>query len=132
MSEYMAITEIIKLCEELRRKMDETQNEEFDLGNQTALKDKGLTWSEAEELQRYRGANAAESAEAYDCIDRNMLLDELRQIEEELHRTYDNAGSQDARNSAYGKWIMLAYCIMKIKEQPRMYPMKWRKNGRKK
>lgn len=66
-----------------------------------------------------------------DYIDRSALLDALREVEENLHKVYDNAGTQDARNSAYGKWIMLADCIMKIKKQPRMYPMERRKNRRK-
>lgn len=36
--------------------MEEMQNEAYDLGYQSALRYKGLSWTEAEELQHYRGA----------------------------------------------------------------------------
>lgn len=56
-----------------------------------------------------------------DYIDRAALLDTLREAEKDLRKVNDNVGTRDARNSAYGKWIMLADCIMKIKEQPGVY-----------
>lgn len=36
--------------------MEGMQNEAYDLGYQSALRYKGLSWTEAEELQHYRGA----------------------------------------------------------------------------
>lgn len=36
--------------------MNGMQNEAYDLGYQSALRYKGLSWTEAEELQHYRGA----------------------------------------------------------------------------
>lgn len=45
----------------------EMQNEAYDLGYQSCLRYKGLTWNEAEELQRYRKAEAEGRLLALPC-----------------------------------------------------------------
>lgn len=52
-------------------------------------------------------------------INREALLESLKNTEKKLHELYDTAETQDMAKSCYGQWIMLAECILRIKEQPK-------------
>lgn len=65
MGEYIEREALITLTVE---KLQDIQNEAYDLGYQSCLRYKGLKWTEAEELQRYREANKAPSADVVEVV----------------------------------------------------------------